>query len=92
MELTGRLRGDQQTAEQSLGRGFIELPDQALARRISGEQPVTGGPHSRGVEVATFLPLHFQFGVAAESQLDQRLAVKAEAQAVFGFIGYKTTA
>ncbi|MNG38856.1 hypothetical protein D3C84_1267070 [compost metagenome] len=34
--------------------------------------------------------LHLQRGLASQAQLNQRLPFKAETQAAFGFISYKT--
>jgi hypothetical protein len=42
--------------------------------------------------IAALFQLQLQLGVAVQAQLDQWLSFKAEAQPVFGFIGYKTVA
>ena len=84
---------DQQPAEQCFGGGFIEMPGQALAGRVTGKQPITGRPDGLTVGMAeALLYLHMQLGLASQAQLDQRLPFKAEAQAAFGFISYKTAA
>ncbi|MNJ79439.1 hypothetical protein D3C77_774600 [compost metagenome] len=60
---------------------------------MTGEQPITGSPQSLTVRATeALLQLQLWLRVAGQPQLDQRLGIKAEAQPIFGFIGYKTTA
>ncbi|MNO89155.1 hypothetical protein D3C76_806310 [compost metagenome] len=84
-----RIGRNQQAAEQGFGRRFIELPDQTLAGRVASEQPITGSPESLAArKTEAFLHLQPQLGFAGQAQIYQRLAFEAEAQPVFGFIGY----
>ncbi|MNO95112.1 hypothetical protein D3C76_867460 [compost metagenome] len=82
------LRGDQQTAVQGFLRRLMQLPGQALAAGITGEQPVANSPQGLLHTVAGMLfKLDLQSFAALQAHTHQRAAFEHQAQVAITFIG-----